>query len=127
MNQTVSTPAFLGKKIELCSRVHDSVQMHEKLVIVDGVEVHASAVDSFPNKTIPKEIHATQTQLILVANGTARVTVSSADSSIPSEKFIIHKTEMMVIPAGVAHKVEQVGDVPLKVASIYAQIPCAKK
>lgn len=62
---------------------------------------------------IPAEIHTNADQFIRIEQGTAGVTING-------EKSVLYKDDVIIIPAGSRHYVENAGDIELKLYTLYA-------
>lgn len=111
----------IGKKIELCKIAGENKEQHLILAEDDNLRIATSAVDYFPNKTIPFETHKRQTQFVIVAQGKAKITVRLNKNDPTDEtNAIVDETEMFVIPHNTEHRIMQVGKKPLKIISMYS-------
>lgn len=113
----------IGTPIDLCKIARKNTEQHLVLVDDDNLRISASAVDSFPQNTIPFETHERQTQYVLVAQGKAKITmfVNKTDDTDATIAFV-EKSQMFVIPHNTKHKIAQVGETPLKVISMYSTV-----
>lgn len=111
----------IGRKIELCKIASMNKEQHLILAEDDNLRIATSAVDSFPDKTIPFETHEHQTQFVIVAQGKAKITMLlNKANEAEQTNVVVDETEMCVIPHNVKHRIMQVGKTPLKVISMYS-------
>jgi mannose-6-phosphate isomerase-like protein (cupin superfamily) len=64
------------------------------------------------------EVHDTHDQFLRIEQGTAKVSMGPSQTEL--QVWAANDGDAVVVPSGVWHNLESIGDVPLKVYSIYA-------
>ncbi len=72
-----------------------------------------------PGEVIELEVHHDHDQFFRVEQGKARIYMGKTEDDLPFEK-VVKDDWAVFIPAGYWHKVESIGDVDLKLYTIYA-------
>lgn len=86
---------------------------HYRKVLHTGKKLQLVIMSLKPGEDIPLETHHDIDQFIRIEQGEARITISG-------EKHTLHDDDVIIIPAGSEHYVENIGEEELKLYSIYA-------
>lgn len=119
---TTATPTVssgYSTSIPLFASLRALEQSGARLFQNSDVEVKIYNVDRFVGKDIPEEVHEHETQLVVVLEGTARVTIKTEPISIVT----LRAGDMVVIPRNTRHRIEQIETPPLRIFSFYVQHP----
>jgi mannose-6-phosphate isomerase-like protein (cupin superfamily) len=85
-----------------------------------GVNLQITLMSIEPGHDIGLEVHDTHDQFLRIEQGLAKVSMGPSEQQL--QVWQAGASDAVVVPAGTWHNLESVGDVPLKVYSIYAPI-----
>ncbi len=90
-----------------------------RLAVWSGEYMQVVLMSLKPGEIIDLEVHHDHDQFIRVEQGEARILMGETEDDLPFDK-IAKDDWAVLIPAGYWHKVENIGDVDLKLYTIYA-------
>lgn len=114
-----SSQNHYAEDINLAQQVSELSQKARTVSKDDALEVRLYNVGKFDNKKIPKEVHETTVQYIIVQQGKAMVTIKEEGKE--ETKLLLKEGHMTIIPMNSAHEITQYGDTELKLISIYSE------
>ena len=90
-----------------------------RTVIWTGDNLQVTVMSINVGKDIGAEIHPDTDQFIKIVSGRAKILIGSSAQDYYYQR-IVDSSFAIIIPAGVWHNIENMGDNPLKLYSIYA-------
>ncbi len=113
-NITDNGPAPLVVNIE-----QDTIEnTNYRTTLWTGVNLQITLMSIEVGSDIGLEVHDTHDQFLRIEQGIAKVSMGSSADQL--QTWQASASDAVVVPSGVWHNLESVGDVPLKVYSIYA-------
>ena len=113
-NITDSGPAPLVANIE-----QDTIEnTNYRTTLWTGVNLQITLMSIEVGHDIGLEVHDMHDQFLRIEQGSAKVSMGPNQTEL--QTWTASASDAVVVPAGTWHNLESIGDVPLKVYSIYA-------